>query len=878
MQTPHKQVIDYDKQRSTYFTIHTEYGNIFFMSPEFAAHESAPLEPEKQLYPYQQDMLKAIQDARSSGMEGAYIDVATGCGKDFTIAREVRDFFQEYPDKRMLYLCHNKFILEQASSEITKVTGDMEHGKMFGGEFQDQEQIVFATFQTMGRKLGGGRTYEAYDPEEFDYVIVNESHHGPAPTYREVIDYFQPDFKLGATATPDRRDEQDIGDIFGPPIYTLKLEEAIAKGYLAKPDYHVLTDQVKQLDDIADRPQGVSRKDIEEMNGMVIVPKRDEEIVGTITKHLERIDDPRTLVFCASIGHTEHFSRLMPGESATLHSELADDEKDKRLAGFRSGEIPTLLVVDMLNEGVDVPEINTVVFLRSTDSKAVFFQQLGRGLRKVPGKDQITVLDFVANWDRLSTLQNLQDNVKSHRRKHKAEPRQSREVDADISFNFSSDAMKAVSIIHEARNRERQIQTKPKETPRLDKWAVEEAEVKAMLGIDELPPQTISSNEWEHYSERIASGDKEAVLELVTRHLRFAYSKATYWAERLDTKKLTIEDLFQNAIVCVHEGIKGYDPSKSTTLKHRIVWSNMSMPRYIQDEGPIRLPNDIREKFNALQQAKKKIIKNIGDAALDIDISDTVLSEVSDMDPATLAKLRQIRETMDYDSLLPIEAAHQVVDSSDMTEEVSLNVQKEHLKETLEYLSPRERRVLELIYGLGSEGPRTTREVGQEFGVAPSRVTQVLNQAFKKLVKWPETQALREPKDIKKHQTPSQRQKQHQASMRKADRHNLQTIAAKMFEPKLHSREMFKTIYEEEGPAIGSLCRLIIHNNTFQRNSLIDKHDLAKNLEYHYLPKDQRISHVDYIRALTVLEKHGAVQLQRNNRGTVIESVTLNPR
>lgn len=130
----------------------------------------------------------------------------------------------------------------------------------------------------MGNKLDEGRVYEAFDPKEFDYIVVDEGHHGPAPTYQSVINYFEPKFLRGMTGTAERRDAQDISEIFGDPISTIKLEEAIAKGYLTPPDYHVLTDHIQQLETVNGK---TTKAELEKMNGMVFVPKRDTEIVKT---------------------------------------------------------------------------------------------------------------------------------------------------------------------------------------------------------------------------------------------------------------------------------------------------------------------------------------------------------------------------------------------------------------------------------------------------------------------------------------------------------------------------------------------------------------------------------------------------------------------
>jgi RNA polymerase sigma factor (sigma-70 family) len=731
------------------------------MSPELPAVESG-FEPEKLLRPHEQDMLRAIQDARQAGISATYIEAATGCGKDFTIARDIKGFLEENPEDRVLYLCHSGAILDQASQEIAAVTGSTSHGRMFGGEYQDQEQIVFATFQTLGRPLGGGFVYEAFDPKEFKYIVVNESHHGPAPTYRPVIEYFDPDFLLGATATPDRRDEQDIKEIFGEPIYRLPLEEAIAKGYLARPNYHVLTDQLRHLEQ-----SELNQKDIEQINGMVFVPKRDQEIVEIIGKHLETIDDPRTLVFCPSIDHADYFSDLFPGESAALHSGIDDDEQDQILKAFRDGTISTLMVVDMLNEGVHVPQVNAVVFLRSTESKTVFFQQLGRGLGKIDGKDEVLVLDFVASWNRLSTLGDLQAGIKRHRSGGPRGSRQNWEIDTDISFNFSTEALEAVQVIQDARIRERRNRQLAQEKPRLTKAEIEEAELKAMLGVERLPQQRIRPDEWQRYEARIASGNEAAMAELVSRRLFRAYSAAKTHAEKEDSAELTVEDYFQYAIEGMYMGLDRYLNGGGSAHGRDLskdISSGMAgnLSRKSKERGLVRIPIHKIDAIGKLEKKRQKIASQIdpndpGYRRLFED--EWELAERTNMDPEQIHELDFIQHVVQYENHLPIVAAgnmasEEEVDPTDTPtfREVGDKLQREALEKALEGLTYRERRVMELRFGLAeTHVPTTLDEVGNLFNINRERVRQIEHKSIKAMREGPQAATYNEvrPKNLR---------------------------------------------------------------------------------------------------------------------------------
>ncbi len=860
------------------------------MSLEFAGAEGSASVPEKTLHPYQQDMMGAILDARNNWVERTYIDSATGTGKDFVIAQTVKHFVELNPSERTLYLAHNRFVLNEAAKEIAEANSSITQGRMFGGEFQDQEQITFATFQTLNRPLGAGRAYEAYDPEEYDLVIVNESHHAPADTYRRVIEYYRPELLLGATATAERRDQQDIKEIFGEPAYTLKLEEAIAKGYLVRPDYHVLTDHVHHLDEFSGKLEGdISYKDLQEINGNVLVPQRDEEIIDTVVEYIKNIDKPRPLFFCGSIAHAEHYNQLlnerMPGMASTMHSDLTDKEQDARMKAFRSGETPGLFVVDMFNEAVDVPEINVVVFLRSTESKTVFFQQLGRGLRKIAGKDTVTILDFVANWERLSTLQRLQSNIKRHRQRG---PRELREISADISFNFSPEAMEAVKVVEEARERERLRAPKPKETPRLDKWAAEDTELQEMLRLEKLPARKrLSANQWDQLAERLAKGDKSVVEEIVLTALPKAYGTAKNYAARIDSNELTLEDHFHHAVEGIYDGMRRYKPDKGSSLRTRVefgVYATMS--RLAKNRGLIRIPIHVQDMSERIDKAREKLIPELGSIVLLGEKEfDERISDVSGIDPEAIDNMRQLEELVGYENLLPVEALNDKPDDSVIAPDTyAINTfNREKMKEALEELSYRERRTLELRYGLGGEAPQTIDEVGRVFNVTRERIRQIENQSLKKLQLMPAAQHLRSELDTGPYKPSRGRQRleQQQEAQRQLER-----MASSALRGPLSYGDTLQQIADEAGlsiagvsqaamRALSSLASYAPSSRYIEKKSLLDYIEKVVLREESGSLKAVGLSYNDYINTLNKMEEHGLIHTTRNERGTIIESVAL---
>lgn len=356
-------------------------------------------------YPYQRTCLNALGAARRKGRKRALAVMATGLGKTVVSAFEIKRLLKQAPG-RVLYLCHSNHILRQARKTFEEVLGgSYTHGYFHGTEKHlHHVDVLYGSLQTMYKQR------KKFKRREFRYVVVDEVHHAHAATFRPTIEYFQPDWMIGLTATPERGDGLDISTLFeGKPVFELGIFKALARRHLCDVDYRIMTDEIQKLE-VLDTPVG--KLSIAELNRTVFVPKRDKEIARIIRqKAAEEFESPRVMVFCASIEHAERMAKLMP-HAAVVHSKLKPKEKDERLDAFRSGKISTILTVDMLNEGIDVPEANVIVFLRSTASRRIFLQQLGRGLRKALGKLKVLVLDFVANCERLEMIDQLQQGVR----------------------------------------------------------------------------------------------------------------------------------------------------------------------------------------------------------------------------------------------------------------------------------------------------------------------------------------------------------------------------------------------------------------------------------------------------------------------------------
>ena len=354
---------------------------------------------------YQEEALVALQDTRNNGINRALVVMASGLGKTLTSAFDIESYLAQYPNSKILVLCHTMGILYQTRDKFEDFFGDSYSYGMYNGleKANTEVDFLFANLQSTSLHL------DEFNESDFDYIVVDEAHHGSASTFRKAIEFFKPKFLLGMTATPDRSDDADIRDIFGEAVYEYDLLSAIRDDWLSSIDYRLELDEIDKIDSLLESKEPISMKGL---NRDFFIPKRDEEIVKLIHERSSVKDNPTTAIFCQSIAHANHIAELM--NVPVLHSELSDEEKFERLEGFRNGDIKTICAVDILNEGIDVPRTDVIVFLRVTQSKIVFYQQLGRGLRKAEGKNDVLVLDFVGTAERLDQIFTLEREFNEH--------------------------------------------------------------------------------------------------------------------------------------------------------------------------------------------------------------------------------------------------------------------------------------------------------------------------------------------------------------------------------------------------------------------------------------------------------------------------------
>lgn len=352
-----------------------------------------------ELRPYQKAAADSVEvDLLQRGR--ALLVLATGLGKTVVGGEVIRRHLAARPDARVLVVAHMKELVEQLEKALWRhldktvptqvLTGDHRPGSFDG-----------VTVATIDSVLGLVRT--GWRPT---LIMVDETHHvGETGMFAQLLDLCDEAQQFGVTATPWRGDKFDITARFGQPSYSLGIAEGMAAGYLAKVDYRMYVDNL-DWDFVRDSSEhGYS---IKELNRALFLPQRDEEIVDQLRAAWRDIREPRAILFCQTIEHAERMATLLAGSdqswrrAAYLHSGLSRQQRQVLLNAFRLGRVPIITCVDVFNEGVDVPDVNLIAFLRVTHSRRIFVQQLGRGLRLREGKDSLKVLDFVTDVRRVA--------------------------------------------------------------------------------------------------------------------------------------------------------------------------------------------------------------------------------------------------------------------------------------------------------------------------------------------------------------------------------------------------------------------------------------------------------------------------------------------
>ncbi len=351
-------------------------------------------------YSYQQEILDKLDAERKvRGYNRNLVVAATGTGKTVISALDYKRFRKQNPDKpcRLLFVAHREEILKQSMYTFRAVLKDANFGEMFVGSYKPESiDNLFISIQTFNSQAFTEKT----TPEFYDYIIVDEFHHAAAPTYQKLLSYYNPKILLGLTATPERMDGKSILPYFNNRIAAeIRLPEAIDRKLLCPFQYFGVTDNI-DIDNLKWAAGGYDKGELSRiytLSGMM-ANRRADLVVSSLLKYVTDIDDVKGLGFCVSIEHAEFMSNYFNAHgipSMFLTGYSPDEERKEAKSRLVRGEVRFIFVVDIYNEGVDIPEVNTVLFLRPTESLTVFLQQLGRGLRLSEEKECLTVLDFI---------------------------------------------------------------------------------------------------------------------------------------------------------------------------------------------------------------------------------------------------------------------------------------------------------------------------------------------------------------------------------------------------------------------------------------------------------------------------------------------------
>jgi len=332
----------------------------------------------------QVEALEELEKTLEEDYSSALVVMATGLGKTYLAGFFARNF------KRILFIAHREEILYQAQNSFDKIISNKTTGVFNGSKKEGDADIVFASIYTLCMK----HHLENFSDDEFDLIIVDEFHHAAADSYQRVIDYFNPRFLLGITATPDRNDNKDVYAICaGNVAYRIDFLEAIQRQWLAPFRYYGVYDET----DYSQITWLGTRYSEDELLQVQLREEMAENILQSWVKHKQT----RTIVFCSSIKQSEFLSSYFNKngyKTVAVHSQQQTIGRKQAITMLEDAELDAIFTVDLFNEGVDIPSVDTLLFVRPTESLTVFTQQIGRGLRLHPDKESCVIIDLIGNY------------------------------------------------------------------------------------------------------------------------------------------------------------------------------------------------------------------------------------------------------------------------------------------------------------------------------------------------------------------------------------------------------------------------------------------------------------------------------------------------
>ncbi|MFQ8909449.1 MAG: DEAD/DEAH box helicase [Faecalibacterium sp.] len=394
-------------------------------SPMFKAFEAdLPVQMGQtiELRDYQQEATENLQKMREDGKTIALLYHATGVGKTITAATDAKAV-----GGRTLFLVNALKLASQAKETFAKVWPEATLGEYTGSQKDMTQTVIFATVQSISKDL------EKFSPTDFDYLIVDECHHAAANTYQKIFAYFHPKFILGLTATPERSDGEDMLELFQNVAHKMDLKTAVERGVLVP----IRCIRVKTNIDLTDvRINGI-KYNSQDLESKLFIPERNQLIVDIYLKY---VNGKKTVIFCASVDHAAEIAKLLRDSGVKAEAVSGRDRvevREKILKDYETGSTNVLCACDLLNEGWDSPHTTVLFMARPTMSKTIYLQQLGRGTRRYPGKEDLLVVDFVDNANMFNmpySLHRVLDIAKYQPMAYVLAPENKRKLDQDMLF------------------------------------------------------------------------------------------------------------------------------------------------------------------------------------------------------------------------------------------------------------------------------------------------------------------------------------------------------------------------------------------------------------------------------------------------------------
>lgn len=375
-----------------------------------------------ELRDYQQEAIDNLKKMREDGKTIALLYHATGVGKTITAATDAKAV-----SGRTLFLVNALKLASQAKDTFAKVWPEATLGEYTGSQKDVSQTVIFATVQSISKDL------EKFSPTDFDYLIVDECHHAAANTYQKIFTYFHPKFILGLTATPERSDGEDMLELFQNVAHKMDLKTAVERGVLVP----IRCIRVKTNIDLTDvRINGI-KYNSQDLESKLFIPERNQLIVDTYLKY---VNGKKTVIFCASVDHAAEIAKLLRDGGVKAEAVSGRDRvevREKILKDYETGSTNVLCACDLLNEGWDSPHTTVLFMARPTMSKTIYLQQLGRGTRRYPGKEDLLMVDFVDNANMFNmpySLHRVLDIAKYQPMAYVLAPENKRKLDQDMLF------------------------------------------------------------------------------------------------------------------------------------------------------------------------------------------------------------------------------------------------------------------------------------------------------------------------------------------------------------------------------------------------------------------------------------------------------------